>query len=140
MTNSEATQRERELAAFGHVVELYSVLKANSAALRVKQAVYRADEVEANPIDFLIDVELKAERLLGSPYYEMFLRTVYNENTEILPEYLRESMGRTFQEYGLGPNGAYAKLYSRVKGAIKLTKEKNFGRLDTGTGSTTNAN
>jgi len=127
MTTSEVTLKERNMESFNTVVALYYVLKVNSMSLRVKQAVYRADEVQPQPIDFLIDVELKSRRLLGQQLYDLFLRAVCNENTEILPEYMREALGRTFLEYGLGPDGAYAKLYYRVKNeqVRSYMREKN---------------
>ena len=103
------------MEAFNSVVALYSVLKPNIMSLRVKQAIYRADEVAAEPVDFLIDVELKTKRLVGQRFYDIFLRAVLNENTEILSETLREALGRTFVEYGLGPDGAYARLYYKIK-------------------------
>ena len=103
------------MEAFNSVVALYSVLKPNIMSLRVKQAIYRADEVAAEPVDFLIDVELKTKRLVGQRFYDIFLRAVLNENLEILSETLREALGRTFVEYGLGPDGAYARLYYRIK-------------------------
>ena len=115
MLTFEQQQKERNLEAFASTVALYSVLKANSMSLRVKQVVYRADEAEGLPVDFMIDVELKTKRIVGQRFYDMFQRAVYNENTEILPERMRETLGRTFLEYGLGPDGAYARLYYKVK-------------------------
>ena len=114
-TINEVTQKRNYLEEFNSVVALYSILKANSTSLRVKQAVYRQDEVEALPVDFVIDVEVKVKRLVGQRFYDIFLRAVYNENTEILSETLREALGRTFAEYGLGPSGAYARLYYKIK-------------------------
>ena len=115
MLTFEQQQKERNLEAFASTVALYSVLKANSMSLRVKQVVYRADEAEALPVDFLIDVELKTKRAVGQRFYDIFLRAVYNENLDLLSEALREALGRTFLEYGLGPDGAYARLYYKVK-------------------------
>jgi hypothetical protein len=115
MTTFEMQQKERNMEAFNSVVALYSVLKPNIMSLRVKQAIYRADEVAAEPVDFLIDVELKTKRLVGQRFYDIFLRAVLNENLEILSETLREALGRTFVEYGLGPDGAYARLYYKIK-------------------------
>lgn len=115
MTIFEQDQKERNLESFNATVALYTILKANSMSLRVKQAVYRADEVAAEPVDFLIDVETKVKRAVGQRFYDMFLRTVYNENLELLSETLREALGRTFLEYGLGPDGAYARLYYKIK-------------------------
>ena len=115
MLTFEQQQKERNLEAFASTVALYSVLKTNSMSLRVKQVVYRADEAEALPVDFLIDVELKTKRAVGQRFYDIFLRAVYNENLDLLSEALREALGRTFLEYGLGPDGAYARLYYKVK-------------------------
>ena len=115
MTTFEKQEKERNLEVFNNTVALYSILKANSMSLRVKQVIYRADEAESLPIDFIIDVELKAKRLVGQRFYDIFLRAVYNENIEILSETLREALGRTFVEYGLGPDGAYARLYYKIK-------------------------
>jgi hypothetical protein len=115
MTRHEIEVKERYLESFNSTVALYYVLKSNSMSLRAKQTVYRAGEIEQQPLDFLIDVELKAKRLLGQPYYDLFLRTVYNENTEVLPEYMRVALGKVFAEYNLGPDGAYSTLYFVIK-------------------------
>jgi hypothetical protein len=115
MTINEVTQKQSWMETFDNVVALYSLLKTNSMSLRTKQAVYRQDEVAAEPLDFLIDVEVKVKRAVGQRFYDIFLRAVYNENIEILSETLREALGRTFLEYGLGPDGAYARLYYKIK-------------------------
>lgn len=115
MTTIEVSQKERNLEAFNNVAALYYILKSNSMSLRTKQAVYRQDEVAAEPLDFLIDVEVKVKRAVGQRFYDIFLRAVYNENIEILSETLREALGRTFLEYGLGPDGAYRRLYYKIK-------------------------
>jgi hypothetical protein len=114
-TINEVTQKRDYLEEFNSVVALYSVLKTNSMSLRVKQAVYKQDEVAAEPIDFIIDVEVKVKRAVGQRFYDIFLRAVYNENIDILSETLREALGRTFAEYGLGPDGTYARLYYKIK-------------------------
>ena len=115
MLTFEQQQKERNLEAFASTVALYSTLKASSMSLRPKQVVYRADEAEALPVDFIIDIELKTRRTVGEKRYDMFLRAVYNENLDLLSETLREALGRTFLEYGLGPNGAYRRLYYKTK-------------------------
>src|ERR1035437_8174655 len=104
-TINEVAQKRDYLEEFNCVTALYSILKANSLSLRVKQTVYRADEVAAEPLDFIIDVEVKVTRAVGQMFYDIFLRAVYNENLEILSETLRVALGRTFFEYGLGPSG-----------------------------------
>ena len=103
------------MESFNAVVALYSILKSNSSSLRVKQAVYRADEVTAEPIDFILDVEIKAKRAVGQRFYDMFLRAVYNENLDLLSDTLRETLGSTFIEYGLGPDGTYRRLFYSIK-------------------------
>lgn len=115
MTTHEAELKERDMEDFNSVAALYSVLKSNASALRVKQAIMRADELEPLPLDYIIDVETKARRLLGEPIYNLFLRAIFNENLDLLPEYTREAMGRDWISYGLGPEGTYRKLYFRVK-------------------------
>jgi hypothetical protein len=115
MTKHETELKQSWMEAFNAVTALYSILKSNSMSLRVKQVVYRADEAECLPIDFIIDIETKAKRTVGQRFYDMFLRAVYNENLELLSETLREALGRTFLEYGLGPDGAYRRLYYKTK-------------------------
>lgn len=115
MTTNVVSKSERDMEKFNNVIALYSILKANTASLRVKQAIMRADEMDPLPIDFVIDVETKAKRLLGEPIYNLFLRAVFNENLELLPEYTREALGHEWSSYGLGPEGWYRKLYFRIK-------------------------
>ena len=125
------------MEAFNSVVALYSILKSNSSSLRVKQAVYRADEVTAEPVDYILDVEIKVKRAVGQRFYDMFLRTVYNENLDLLSETLRETLGSTFLEYGLGPDGTYRRLFYSIKNAQMRSylKGANSGRLDTDAGA-----
>jgi hypothetical protein len=129
MTINEAAQKERNMDNFNAVVALYSILKFNATALRVKQVVYRADEVDAQPIDFVVDVEIKAKRLLGEPIYMVFLRAVFNEDLDILPENTREALGCYWHSYGLSVDGAYRRLYYSVKNeqVRSFLKEKNNG-------------
>lgn len=136
MTISEVTRNKRDLEAFDVVVALYSILKANPSSLRTKQVIYRAGEMdESDPmgfaLDFVMDVELKSKRLLGEPIYNAFLRTVFNEQLEVLPEYTREALGQHWLSYGLGPEGTYRKLYFLVKNEQMRSymKGKN-GRAD----------
>jgi hypothetical protein len=126
-----AAQNEQPwMETFSAVTALYYVLRANPAALRVKQSVYRADEVSAEPLDYVLDVEIKTKRALGEWYYQMFLRAVHDEHTDILPIYMREMLGRLFKEYRLGPDGPYAKLFFDVKNAQvrSFMKEAKSGR------------
>jgi hypothetical protein len=142
-TINEVTQKQSWMETFDNVVALYSLLKTNSMSLRVKQAMYRQDEVAAEPLDFIIDVEIKVKRAVGQRFYDIFLRAVYNENTEILSETLREALGRTFVEHGLGPDGAYRRLYYKTKNEqirsyMKGTVNGTFRADDTGNFSSGN--
>jgi hypothetical protein len=100
---------------FNSTVALYTALKHDTSSLRIKQAIYRADEVQAQPLDFVLDIEIKAKRLLGQTIYDLFLRSVFNDNLELMPEYMRETLGREWISYGLGPDGTYRRLYYTVK-------------------------
>jgi hypothetical protein len=137
MTSDVISKKERDMESFDSVVALYSILKANMASLRVKQAIYKAGEMEAQPLDFVIDVEIKVKRAVGQMFYDLFLRAVFNENLDLLTEYMREALGRTFTEYGLGPEGTYAKLYFRIKNeqVRSFLKENNgITKFDRSTG------
>jgi hypothetical protein len=137
MATFDEQQKERNMEAFNSVVALYSILKSNSSSLQVKQAVYRADEVTAEPVDYILDVEIKVKRAVGQRFYDMFLRAVYNENLDLLSETLRETLGSTFLEYGLGPDGTYRRLFYSIKNAQMRSylKGANSGRLDTDAGA-----
>jgi hypothetical protein len=113
MTIREVELKRRMIKEFNAVTALYTMLKSNPTALRAKQVLYRSGEIDPLPIDFAIDVEIKAKRLLGAPIYLVFLRAVFNENLEIMPEYVREALGREWLSYGLGPDGAYRKLFEK---------------------------
>jgi hypothetical protein len=141
MTTYEAMQKQGWMEYFNTVVALYFILKSNSASFRVKPAVIRDGEVEAQPMDFIFDVEIKTKRALGQPFFDLFLRAVANEQTEILPEYMRESLGKYWKSYGLTPEGSYAKLYFDIKNkqdrsVLKLKREDI--QNDTGAGISAN--
>jgi hypothetical protein len=113
-TINELQKRDR-LDIYQVVATLYQVLNEGRDSLRTKQAVYRCDEVQAIPLDFLLDVELKSSRALPAPLYEMFLRLIALGSPELLPDAAKLLLGRTYQEYGLGVEGAYRTLYYKVK-------------------------
>ena len=131
MTTYVTSQRERNMEIFNSTVALYSALKQDTATMRIKQVMYRADEVQALPLDFTIDVETKVKRAVGQRFYDIFFRAVFNENTEILSNTLRETLGNTFWEYGLGPDGTYRRLYYTVKNeqVRSFLKERDNGAI-----------
>src|ERR1039458_2544965 len=137
MTSHENELKQSWMETFNTVAALYTVLKANAASLRVKQSIMRADELEPQPIDFVIDIEIKVKRLLGEPIYDLFLRAVFNENLDLLPEHIQEALGKDWSSYGLGPEGTYAKLYFRIKNeqVRSFLKEQNgITKFDRSTG------
>ena len=131
MTTYVAAQKKRDMENFNNVVALYTALKHDTSSLRIKQAIYRADEVQAQPLDFVLDIEIKAKRLLGQTIYDLFLRSVFNDNLELMPEYMRETLGREWISYGLGPDGTYRRLYYTVKNeqVRSFLKERDNGAI-----------
>jgi hypothetical protein len=108
-------QKAEALESFSSVMALYQVLRGNPSALRVRRAVAKGGEIEALGIDYLLDVELKAGRVLSYPDYFQWLRLADTENYTLVPEENKVAMGRTWKEYGLTEEGAYRMLYFREK-------------------------
>ena|ERR1700691_2478630 len=146
MLTTEEKDKQSWLETFNNVTALYMLFIANPRSLRTKQATYRQDEVEALPIDFKCDVEVKARRVVGHYYYEMFTRLALIQEVKLLPEDIRLTLGQVWKEYGLGTDGAYARLYYNTNNEqIRRTmKENNDVRIfggsnenlgDTATGS-----
>ena len=108
-------QKAEALESFSNVMSLYQTLRGNPSALRVRRAVAKGGEIEALGIDYLLDVELKAGRVLSYPDYFQWLRLADTENYTLVPEENKVAMGRTWKEYGLTEEGAYRMLYFREK-------------------------
>ena len=125
MLNLQKQQKRDWMENFSNVTALYAVFNEGRGSLRAKHIVPhfspnndRLDislEVEALPIDFLMDVELKAKRALPLPIYEMFLRLAFGGNLEVLPEAAKLILGKAWLEYNLGVEGAYRNLYFKTK-------------------------
>ena len=111
-----AQQKRSWIEVFNDVAELYQVHNEGRGTLRAKQVSLNADdEVEALPIDFLIDVELKSARVLPSPLFDMFIRLAEVSQMSLLPDAAKLLLGRVWTEYGLGVDGNYRKLYWNTK-------------------------
>ena len=111
-----AQQKRQWTEQFSDVAELYQIHNEGRGTLRAKQVSLNADdEVEALPIDFLIDVELKAARVLPQPLYDMFIRLAEVSQMVLLPDAAKLLLGRVWTEYNLGVSGSYAKLYFNTK-------------------------
>ena len=115
MLTLDEKKKQGLLDEFATVTALYQTLNEGREHLRTKRAEYRNDEVQALPIDFLLDVEIKAKRALPSPLYAMFMRLASSCNIEVPPEAAKLLLGLTWKEYGLGVDGSYRRLYYTVK-------------------------
>src|SRR6478736_4271468 len=99
MTIREVELKQSWMEAFNNVTALYSQVKHNNPKpvmynTKESDALSWSDTVAAFSLDFSLDVEIKAKRLLGDSIYLVFLRAVFNDNLEILPEYTREALGK----------------------------------------------
>lgn len=139
MSIDEVKLKQLWMETFQTVTALYLDVKHGSP----KQVMYNTkeadalslyDTISAFSLDFALDVEIKSKRLLGESIYLVFLRAVFNENLEILPGYVRESLGRYWLSYGLGPEGTYRKLFFAMKNEQirNYLKEQNGRANDTG--------
>lgn len=110
------TQEHNYNEMFSCVMALYSALQDGRDSLKLKRAEIKQDgEVEAVALDFLIDVELKSSHSLPYPESQMFTRVAQAGNYDVLPREMKTFLGRIFTEYGLGPEGAYRKLFFNTK-------------------------
>jgi hypothetical protein len=84
---------------------------------------------KSDPLDLVMDVELKAKRTLGagSPDYSMFLRILAEEDPRLLPEDMRLKLGQAFK--ALGSDGIYADLYFSAKRSGDLARQDDSVRL-----------
>jgi len=135
-------QKAEALESFSSVMALYQTLRGNPSALRVRRVATKGGEVVAEAIDFLIDIELKAGRVLSYPDYFQWLRLADTENYTLVPEENKVAMGRTWKEYGLTEEGAYRMLYFREKnnqmrGYLMKGKLNGDGFTETGTDTET---
>lgn len=115
---SSFDERPQEGEIYLEVMALYTAIKDTPGILRVQRAEMRQGEVKALPIDFIIDVELKAKRaIVYGPFAQSEWAEVMAEPNkyEGVSEFTRRALGRTFNEYGLGVDGAYRMLYWRTK-------------------------
>lgn len=108
---------------------LYAALR-DAGEFQVRRADMKQGEVKAEPMDFCIDVEVKARRALGAD-------TTYTPDNPIVPDYYaigewiavltapatyaqvsiktRELLGLVFEKARLGIDGDYRTLFFRVK-------------------------
>lgn len=110
------TQKQRWLEVFDAAMALYCTFKDNPNVLRVKMAEYRQEEVAAEPLDFCIDIDIKAKRALNDSYlYSMFMNMANSEQYHKLPEPMKVILGRAWLDNSLSVEGHYARLYYKTK-------------------------
>jgi hypothetical protein len=114
---------------FQSVMALYMVLRENPQSLHVKPVEYKCGEVRDLPLDFILDVELKAKSKLDINYYNMFIRVATTGGDySVFPEYMKLVLGETWWDNGLGVDGHYARLYFKVKNDQERRGEKEDER------------
>lgn len=113
---------------FKNVIALYCALIENRQNMRVRQAVLNMNgEVTAEPLDFLLDVEKKAQRVLTPRQYTLFYVYSLHSTPELIPTDVQLALGTVWYENELDIDGPYRTLYFRVKN--KLEREKQYGNL-----------
>lgn len=125
------SQKRSWIEEFNNVMALYDTFNQQRGTLRGKRAEYNGYEVEALPIDFVADVEIKAKRALPAPVHFMFLRLASEGALELLPEAAKIILGRTFKEYSMGVDGSYSRLYYTTKNeqVRAFLKERDNGNI-----------
>lgn len=140
MTIREVAQKERNLEAFNTVAALYTQVKNNNPRpvmydTKEADSLSWQDTVSAFSLDYALDVELKSKRLLGAQLCVTYLRSILNEQAEVIPSNIRESLGSYWVTNGLGPEGSYRKLFAAFKNAQMrsyLKEQNGIFRADDG--------
>jgi hypothetical protein len=132
MTTLGSIGGKRSGETYENVMALFTTLQDGRNSLRSRRAELNMNnEVPAEALDFLLDVEIKAKRALSSVEYPMFLRLAEEGNYNLLPEELKLTLGNVWSERKMGIDGDYRSLYFRVKNAQereRLTEAVNGTR------------
>ena len=117
---------------FKNVIALYTALIENRHNMRVRQVELNMNgEVTAEPLDFLLDVEKKARRVLTPRQYTLFYLYSLHNHPELIPADVQLALGTVWCENDLGIDGPYRTLYFRVKN--KTDRERLYSSLDENT-------
>ncbi len=113
-------QEKNEMITFedvySNVMALYCFLQGNPKPQAIRRAkLNQSGEVDAESVDFLSDVEIKAKRVLSPTQYRLFLKFAAEEKPESVPQILRQSLGLMFLRSNLNFDGHYRVLYYRAK-------------------------
>lgn len=116
MTSLGSIGKRRSEECFENVMALFTTLQDGRNSMRSRRAELNMNnEVPAEALDFLMDVEIKAKRVLSGLNYSMFLRLAEEGSYNLLPEYLKLILGNVWSERKMGVDGDYRSLYFRVK-------------------------
>ena len=114
MTDTQRDARRRLEMIYDNTMALYAALKDTSFDLR--RAEFKHGEVAAEPVDFIADIELKAHRYLSPSEYTLWAVAMIDpEQFRYVPERIKQSLGRIFQQNRLDMTGDYKRLYFKVK-------------------------
>ena len=90
---------------YSNVMALYATLK-DQPSKNVRNA---------EAIDFLADVEIKAKRVLPPIIYAVFLRVAECGTYDVMPTHFKQDLGREFYNRKLNLDGDYRVLYYKAK-------------------------
>lgn len=101
---------------FSNVMALYYALKGESQPRGIRRAILnQSGEVDAEPIDFIADVEKKAKRILNPVQYRLLMKFVAEEKYTQVPRTIRQQLGVLFLRSNMDFDGDYRVLYFRAR-------------------------
>jgi hypothetical protein len=89
------------------------------------------NEVQALPLDFVCDVELRSKQALSPRQYALFCCYALNSSPELLPLDAQLALGTAWYAYGLDLDGSYRSLYFRIKNQMERDNLKARAYGDT---------
>lgn len=132
MLGLEVTRAEN---VFRNVSALYATLIEGRNQMRVRRVELNMNnEVSAEPLDFLCDVESKAKRTLSPRQYTLFQCFAKASATQLTSLEVQLALGEIWYKTGLDLDGTYASLYFRIKNA--QARESMKARIENGTRAT----
>jgi hypothetical protein len=106
----------RSEEVFSNVAALYTTLVEGRNNLRVRRVELNMNnEVTAEPLDFILDVESKAKKVLSPKHYAMFQYFVMAGEPQLTPLEAKLALGEVWYASDLNLDGSYKTLYFRVK-------------------------
>lgn len=113
MTDRVKTQEQKNEEVYTSVMALYAALK-DIGQFKVRRAQVRQEEVPAEAIDFICDVEIKAKRSNVDTVAWQFI-LAYPETYLDLSKENKQTLGKAFKIGQLDVGGPYKKLFFRAK-------------------------